>query len=108
MTHRWRRRATGNLFNNQVLGVRVRQAERVPADLKPTGYRLTLLKAIGKHEVKAGQGSHVGQWRWHGSTVTKAVNQIMAAGWASAGKTAELTAAGRLVLDEGTARHEVV
>lgn len=93
-------RRRSSRFDSQVLGVRVRQAEQPPTELKATGYRLTLLKAVAKHEIKAGQGSHVGHWRWHGSTVTKAVDQLLAAGWVSGGKTAELTVAGRRVLEE--------
>lgn len=90
-----------NPFDKQVLGVAVRRAEAAqePVVLKLTLPRIQLMKAIGAGEVKAGQGSFVGEWRWAGLTVTARVVQLMRAGWAgSAGKHVELTDAGREAL----------
>jgi hypothetical protein len=62
--------------------------------------RAKLMRAIAAGEVKAGQGSYVGDWRWAGTTVTGRVNQLLRAGWAEVVKRhVELTDAGRKALD---------
>ena len=92
------RRKHRSPFDRQVLGVAVRRAEAAqdPIVLNLTEPRLKLMHAVAAGEVKAGQGSYVGDWRWSGLTVTARVVQLFRAGWAEVeGKHVTLTDAGR-------------
>ena len=95
------RRRKPNPLAGQVLGV-YRGPQRTTAPPKLTPYRRTLLRAIDFKEIKAGQGSYAGAWRWQSATVTKAVTVLIRCGWAAVvGKHLELTQAGRDALDTG-------
>lgn len=90
-----------NPFDKQVLGVAVRRAEAAqePVLLKLTEPRIKLMRAVEAGEVKAGQGSYIGDWRWSGLTVTARVTQLLKAGWAEVeGKHVTLTEAGKTAL----------
>lgn len=98
------RRKPVNPFNQAALGVYKGPARTIEPP-KPTPYRLTLLRAIGAGEVKAGQGQYTGAWRWHHSgasvTCTKWIREFVACEWAKpVGAHVELTDAGRAVLGE--------
>jgi hypothetical protein len=93
------RRKLRSPFDKAALGVLVRRAERGVQQLNVTEYRLTLLRAIERKEIKAGRGSFDGHWRWHGSTVTAACLEMLHARWVEpVGAHLELTDAGRDVL----------
>lgn len=95
------RRRHKSPYDKQVLGVAVRRAEAAqdPVLLKLTVPRVQLMNAVAAGEVKAGQGSYIGDWRWSGLTVTARVVQLMRAGWAEVeGKHVALTEAGKTAL----------
>lgn len=93
------RRRRKDALAGQVLGV-YKGPQRTGEPPKLTAYRLTLLRAIDAKEIRAGQGSYAGAWRWHTSTVTKAVTPLIRCGWAhEVGKHLELTDAGRQALE---------
>lgn len=95
------RRRKPNPLAGQILGV-YKGPPRTGTPVKLTEYRARLLDAIGNKEIKRGQDSFAGQWRWRGVTVTKSVQPLIANGWAAVvGKHLELTQAGRDALDTG-------
>jgi hypothetical protein len=89
------RRRARDPYANQVLGIRVRQAETQPhTPLNLTLARMQLMHAIAAGEVKPGQGQYTGGYRLHGETVTARMLLLINAGWAVGGKHPTLTAAG--------------
>jgi len=97
---RFPRRKPRGRFDRAVLAPLIRPSAPVAwVSLGLTERRATLLRAIQAGEVKAGRGSYERCWRWKGSTVTAAVDELIAAGWARGSKTVELTEAGQSVLD---------
>lgn len=95
------RRRRKDALAGQVLGVRVRMAERTPVRLNMTLARRQLMQALADGDVKAGQGQYSGGYRLHGLTVTARVQLLINAGWAHGGKHPGLTPAGRQALTAG-------
>lgn len=99
------RRHPRNPYARQVLGVRLRQAERGPAPLNMTIARRRLMEGIARGEVRPGTGRYAGGYRWHrgngdSETVSRRVLDLMAAQWAADGEThVQLTEAGTAALD---------
>lgn len=82
------------------LAPRIGGAPREPLTVRPTEWRIGMLKAIHGGAIRAGQGQYEGQWRWAGLTVTVRVLEVIAAGWVritADRRHLELTADGRVV-----------
>jgi hypothetical protein len=101
--HLRRRHKPRDPLAGQVLGV-YKGPRRPLVPPKVTPYRLTLLRAVAAGEVKRGQASHAGAWRWHHAgtsiTVTRWITEFIGCGWAEVGKHLELTEAGRAQITE--------